>query len=554
MAGFDWNSIGSKFGALQGDPMLHMGMGLLQAGQWSDKPQGIGSGLLAGMQSYQAAAANQQAMKAREMQMQQAQAEIDDKKALREMATRYLKPSQGILGYGVEAGTDQAKGLLQPSGNDEFDAFNLAATNDALNSNAPAGKAEAVQGPRGPDIQGYLNARMQAGLIDPLEVQKMQAAMRPKINKIVETANGAMPIFDDGQAGAQIEFERPTDKANLVQAKNVNGEMVWITPQQALDGGFAVPDKIAGQMDGGDQKYLFTDTGKVMPGVTVGMSPTQAGQLQNDTIRTQTGVRAEDRQGQAQDWTQQYQAGQLANDGERIGIAREAEARQQAALGANVQQAQQDYNLAKQRVSLEKQKFGQESEQARAELALKQQELARAQKTGGLKPASAEAAGRIAMATQSIQDVDRAMGMMFDKDGNLNRKLLASARFPGGGFPLDGDAKRLNSYILNAVSGKYRIETGAAGNKDEVEKMAQRFMPGPLDTAASARDKMMRLREFMQETLGSMQRPVPGQPAASQSAAGARKVINVGGKSVTASRAPDGNYYVQQNGKFFRVD
>lgn len=513
MAGFDWSSIGNKLMGLQTDPMMNIGMGLLQAGQWSDKPQSISSGLLAGMQNFQAAKANQQAMKMREMDMQQAQAEIDDKKALREMANRYLKPSQGILGYGVNADTEQAKGLLQPTGDKEFDAFNLAATNDALNSNAPAGKAEAVQGPRGPDFQGYLNAGMQAGLLDPGKVQEILAAMKPKVSKWADTANGMMPLYESGEAGAPVEFQRPTDKANLVQAKNVNGEMVWITPQQALDGGFAVPDKIAGQMDGGDQKYLFTDTGKVMPGVTVGMSPTQAGQLQNDTIRTQTGVRAEDRQGQAQDWTQQYQGQQLNNEQERIGIAKEAEARQQAALGANVQQAQQDYNLAKQRVELERQKFGQESEQSRAELALKQQELARAQKTGGLKPASAEAAGRIAMATQSIQDVDRAMGMMFDKDGNLNRKLLASARFPGGGFPLDGDAKRLNSYILNAVSGKYRIETGAAGNKDEVEKMAQRFMPGPLDTAASARDKMMRLREFMQETLGSMQRPVPEKPA-----------------------------------------
>ena len=113
-----------------------------------------------------------------------------------------------------------------------------------------------------------------------------------------------------------------------------------------------------------------------------------------------------------------------------------------------------------------------------------------------------EQAGKGAMTRQAILDVERAEKVMFDKNGKLRMSVVLKSKAPFGGF--GEDARLANSYIRNAVSAKYRLETGAAGNQAEVDDIMARFMPSPLDNTTTAKDKMSRLKEFMNMSLRDM--------------------------------------------------
>lgn len=123
-------------------------------------------------------------------------------------------------------------------------------------------------------------------------------------------------------------------------------------------------------------------------------------------------------------------------------------------------------------------------------------------KPSGLTPAhplSMDAAGKIAMLNQASEDIDQAMGLMF-KDGKFDKGLVAKMNVPLTAG-LGGDARIAYSAIHNAVAAKLRAETGAAANRDEVDDIARRFMPTVLDTDESARNKMTRLKQFMNEAV-----------------------------------------------------
>lgn len=541
MAGFNWNGIGQRLMGLQGNPLLHMGLGLLQAGQWSDKPQGIGSGLLAGMQNYQAAAANRQAMQMRQMQMQAAQDEIDRAKQLKALAAKH-KATPGILGYGLEAGTEQAQGLLQPSGSDAFDAANLAYTNDALNSVAPAGQAQMVQGPRGFDFGGYAQDAVAAGLIDPLELQKMLADARPKVKEFAKTDKGIVPLYDTGEAGTPLDYRDPTKKDDLVQAQDKDGNLVWITPEQALAGGFAPPREAGQQVDAVDRKIVLDTLGKPIYEADVGMNPYQAGQLD---------------------------------------VSRRAEQRQQAALGAGLQQAQQDYELARQRVELEEQRLGQASEQAKAELALKQQQLTQAQ--AGVKPGQApkalpqDAQEKINQAFTAFRALDQ-MAKHLDETGrikgNIGRvtsslgldegaaafqtarksyRLAQQAIIPG--IPSNFDQQISEDTIPEIGLPENVNRQRLAFSKQEFDRLFRNTIAYYKGIGYQIPPEIIQQAKAYGVDVDSVP-PWDGQGAGKQQSAGAgaRKTVNVGGKRVTATQAPDGNFYVQQNGKFYRVD
>lgn len=119
--------------------------------------------------------------------------------------------------------------------------------------------------------------------------------------------------------------------------------------------------------------------------------------------------------------------------------------------------------------------------------------------SNGLPP---EQSGKLAMVRQAKLDVDRAEGVLFDKEGKLRKDVVLMSKAPGGG--LGQDARLANTYIRNAVSAKYRMETGAAGNQAEVDDIMSRFMPSVLDNDKTAKDKINRLREFMDMSLETM--------------------------------------------------
>lgn len=115
---------------------------------------------------------------------------------------------------------------------------------------------------------------------------------------------------------------------------------------------------------------------------------------------------------------------------------------------------------------------------------------------------SPEQSGKKAMTEQAVQDIDKAEALLFDKKGELRRDVVAGGMAPMGG--VGEDARLLNSYVRNAISAKYRLETGAAGNQGEIDDIQSRFKPNLLDTKKTAQDKMTRLREFMTMSLSDM--------------------------------------------------
>lgn len=81
---------------------------------------------------------------------------------------------------------------------------------------------------------------------------------------------------------------------------------------------------------------------------------------------------------------------------------------------------------------------------------------------------------------------------IFDKDGNVDRKLVTSmyTNFPGS----DGRIHR--GRIKDALQAKLRAETGAAAPDSEVKNLMERYMPSIYDSDAAIVDKLNRLKNF----------------------------------------------------------
>lgn len=136
-----------------------------------------------------------------------------------------------------------------------------------------------------------------------------------------------------------------------------------------------------------------------------------------------------------------------------------------------------------------------------------------AEDPGGM---TAETAGKVAMLRQGSSDVDTVEQLLFP-NGKFDRMLAAAASVPfTAGMPGNTNARKIYSAVHNAVQAKLRAETGAAAPDAEVANIVKRFMPGPLDTDESARDKVTRLRAFMQMNLeeikGTQERKDRGKP------------------------------------------
>lgn len=115
---------------------------------------------------------------------------------------------------------------------------------------------------------------------------------------------------------------------------------------------------------------------------------------------------------------------------------------------------------------------------------------------------SPENAGKIAMGRQAIEGIGTTRGIIFDKDGNLNRALVGAMNLPiVAGLPGNSQARIARSAMRNAVEAKLRIETGAAATEPEVERTLARFMPTVADTKESAKFKMDELEKFFKSSL-----------------------------------------------------
>jgi hypothetical protein len=110
-----------------------------------------------------------------------------------------------------------------------------------------------------------------------------------------------------------------------------------------------------------------------------------------------------------------------------------------------------------------------------------------------------ETGGKVVMLGQAVDDMEKAIGMILPPGGGFNRKLAIGAATNSPEFAIEG-SQIVRSSVLNAMSAKLRMETGAQSNESEIQGIVDRYWPsGVRDNEKSARYKMTRLLQFMRD-------------------------------------------------------
>lgn len=133
--------------------------------------------------------------------------------------------------------------------------------------------------------------------------------------------------------------------------------------------------------------------------------------------------------------------------------------------------------------------------------------------TPKLNQPSPPTVGQMAMVQSAKTDLENYEKLLFPGD-KFDRSMIYRTNVPfAAGMPGDTKARQAYSALNNAIAAKLRLETGAQANDQEIEEIAKRFRPNVGDTEASARDKVGRLKQFMDTTL-QMTRATPGAASA----------------------------------------
>lgn len=190
-----------------------------------------------------------------------------------------------------------------------------------------------------------------------------------------------------------------------------------------------------------------------------------------------------------------------------------------------------------------------------------------------------EGAQAAASTVQSIAQIRAAVERGAYQGTGADAKLTASKALGALGMPYDAKTVA-NTELFNATANQFvldKIKTLGANpsnaDRDFIEKTVPRIGTDPA--------ALPQLLDFMEQRAGqqisgfnqkiksvqgqqgaqflpfSLEVPVP-QPASRAEPTKApdsvkSKFVDIGGRKVAAQRAPDGNFYVQQDGKFFRV-
>lgn len=135
----------------------------------------------------------------------------------------------------------------------------------------------------------------------------------------------------------------------------------------------------------------------------------------------------------------------------------------------------------------------------------------------GDKPLNPQQAVQLSALVTSVDEIGQVEQILFNDDGSVDRAALVT-----GSLGVPGtEGRRMDQIIENAIANKLRLETGAAANADEVEKIAKRFKPASFDSDESIRSKINRLRQFLQSAVnvadpsGNLQRRARGDSALS---------------------------------------
>ncbi|MGJ7613936.1 MULTISPECIES: hypothetical protein [unclassified Variovorax] len=145
---------------------------------------------------------------------------------------------------------------------------------------------------------------------------------------------------------------------------------------------------------------------------------------------------------------------------------------------------------------------------------------------------------------------------------------------PGSRLPVVGgvisalqpeERQQLDQAKRDYINAVLRRESGAAISASEFDNAEKQYFPQPGDKPETIKQKKanrdLATRGILAEVPDAENRvsQVRGNPAPVSPAAGLKskqppsKTINIGGNEMRAERAPDGKYYVQQNGKWFEV-
>jgi hypothetical protein len=110
----------------------------------------------------------------------------------------------------------------------------------------------------------------------------------------------------------------------------------------------------------------------------------------------------------------------------------------------------------------------------------------------------AETAGKVAMATGGVRNIEQFRGMLIDKDGNINREMIWKMWAPMGGL---GHGRTAKSLFRDIVDARIRASTGAAINAEEIPYYESVYLPHPFDPDSTIQDKLRRFQDFLGDFL-----------------------------------------------------
>ena len=96
----------------------------------------------------------------------------------------------------------------------------------------------------------------------------------------------------------------------------------------------------------------------------------------------------------------------------------------------------------------------------------------------------------------------RAVDLLFDENGSLNKGLIVALKTPG---TPNQKARQLKAYLYNVADSYLRLRTGAQANPEEIKRLAESLEPGILDNAETVASKLQIYQQTFKQVLESAQ-------------------------------------------------
>jgi hypothetical protein len=125
---------------------------------------------------------------------------------------------------------------------------------------------------------------------------------------------------------------------------------------------------------------------------------------------------------------------------------------------------------------------------------------------------------------------------------------------PGvGNFLTSNEFQSYNQAAEDWVRAKLRKESGAVIGEEEMNREITTYFPVPGDSPQVIEQKRLARQTAVEGVIGGTKPGSVKKPMPALKGLGERQ-IEIGGKTMKARQAPDGNFYVERDGKFFKVE